>query len=110
VTLQALPLLDGSLASTIAWLYLVTNAARIVTYLPQILAVWRCRDGARAVSLLTWGSWVLSHVTALCYGVLVMRDGFFTTISTVNLLGCAAVTLIAAHRRRCWQRQRLAGF
>ncbi|VWX61322.1 conserved membrane hypothetical protein [Burkholderiales bacterium 8X] len=85
--------------SAIAWIYLVTNAVRVVTYLPQIVAVWRCRDGAKAISLLTWGSWVLSHVTGVVYGIWVIHDGFFIVISTINLAGCAAVTMIAAQRR-----------
>jgi len=83
----------------IAWLYLVTNATRFLTYLPQIAAVWRCRDGAQAISLLTWGSWVLSHLTAMFYGVLVMQDIYFVVITGINLAGCASVTLIAARRR-----------
>jgi hypothetical protein len=85
--------------SAIAWIYLVTNAVRVVTYLPQIMAVWRCRDGAQAISLLTWGSWVLSHVTGVVYGAVVIHDTFFIVISLINLAGCAAVTLIAAQRR-----------
>lgn len=53
-------------------------AARIVTYLPQIVAVlallrWRpCRVAA---DLGIVGAFACP---ALCYGVLVMRDGFFT--------------------------------
>ncbi len=37
----------------IAWAYLVTNAARVFTHVPQILTVWLCGDGARSISLLT---------------------------------------------------------
>lgn len=96
--LNALPV-SAPLAA-IAWAYLVTNSARIITYLPQIQAVWRCTDGARAISLWTWGSWSVSHITALLYGVLVIEDGFFSFITGINLCGCTAVTLIAAWRRQ----------
>lgn len=85
--------------AAIGWFYLVTNSARILTYIPQIIAVWRCRDGARAISLLTWGSWVISHVAAVAYGVLVVHDVFFVVISAINLTGCGMVTVLAAHRR-----------
>ncbi|WP_077002332.1 hypothetical protein [Variovorax sp. KK3] len=88
----------------IAWVYLITNAVRIFTYVPQIVVVWRCRDGAPSVSQLTWGSWVLSHITAVLYGALVVFDLFFLLISLVNLLGCGLVVGIVAWRR--WQKRR----
>ena len=89
----------GSMLAVIAWLYLATNALRVLSYLPQVVVVWRCRDGARSISLLTWGMWTLSHITATLYGVLVLRDAFFIFVSLVNLAGCGTVTLIAARRR-----------
>jgi hypothetical protein len=94
---------DGPLLAVIGWLYLLTNAVRVLTYIPQIVVVWRCTDGAVSVSLLTWGSWVLSNVTATVYAVLVVRDALFVAISLVNLLGCGAVALIAARRRAQWR-------
>ena len=83
----------------IGWLYLATNACRLFTYAPQIIAVWRCDDGARAISLLTWGSWTVSNVTACFYGWLVVNDPFFVAISALNLAGCGTVTAIAWRRR-----------
>ena len=90
---------NDPMAMAIGWFYLVTNSVRILTYIPQIIAVWRCRDGARAISLLTWGSWTVSNIAAVLYGMLVVNDTFFIAISTINLIGCGAVTVIAAHRR-----------
>jgi hypothetical protein len=94
------PALSAQALSVIAWIYFVTNAARVLTYMPQIVAVWCSNDGAYAISLLTWGSWVVSHLAAVAYGVVVVRDFFFVAISLVNLVCCAAVTLIATLRRR----------
>jgi hypothetical protein len=85
--------------SAIAWAYILTNAARVFTYVPQMLAVWRSSDGARSVSLLTWGSWVIANGTAVAYGALVVDDVFFTLIALLNLVCCAAVTAIGAQRR-----------
>lgn len=99
---------DGLLLASVTWLYLATNALRVFSYLPQIHAVWRCSDGARAVSLLTWGSWVVSHVFAVLYGVLVVHDLPFVLISLINLLGCGAVTSLALRRRRQWRRAEAA--
>jgi uncharacterized protein with PQ loop repeat len=89
----------GAFAAAIAWFYLATNSARAFSYLPQILAVWRSEDGARSISLCAWSSWSISHVTAGLYGALVAHDAYFVLISVLNLAGCGAVTLIAAHRR-----------
>lgn len=94
-------LADTPLLLAIAWSYLITNSARILTYVPQIIAAWRCTDGARALSLWTWGSWAVSHLTALIYGTLVLGDAFFVVITIVNLLGCSAVTaIVVMHRWR----------
>ncbi len=87
------------IASAIAWFYLVTNAARVFTYVPQIVAVWRCSDGARSLSLITWWSWVVSHAAAVAYGALIMQDAFFCVISAINLACCATVAVIASRRR-----------
>ncbi|MBO9649343.1 MAG: hypothetical protein J7605_12590 [Variovorax sp.] len=86
--------------SMIAWLYILTNAARVVTYVPQLMAVWRSTDGARDISLLTWGSWVVANATAVAYGSIVIHDLFFTSIAMLNLVCCAAVTVVGAQRRR----------
>jgi uncharacterized protein with PQ loop repeat len=92
----------------IAWAYLVTNGARVFTYLPQIIVVYRCTDGARSTSLLTWGSWVIGQATGLAYGILVVDDLFFTVISAINLVCCGVVTAIAAQRRMEFNARRAA--
>ena len=94
---------DTPWLNVIAWIYLATNATRVVTYLPQIIAVWRCTDGALSVSLLTWGSWVLSGATAVFYGVWVVHDLPFVLISLINFLGCTCVLVIAIQRRAQWR-------
>jgi hypothetical protein len=95
--------------SLIAWAYLLSNATRVVTYLPQIYAVWRCEDGARSVSLMTWGSWAAANLTAVLYGSLVIQESFFVLISFINLIGCGAVTGIVGWRRATWQRANQPG-
>lgn len=83
----------------IAWLYILANGARVFTYIPQLLAVWHSEDGARDLSLLTWSSWVVSNATAVAYGALVINDLSFTLIALLNMVCCAAVTLVGADRR-----------
>lgn len=88
----------------IVWLYLLTNAARIFTYLPQLHAVRIARDGARAISLLTWCSWTVSHAAALLYAQAVAHDLALAAISCIHLVGCGAVAPIAARRRLALRR------
>lgn len=91
--------LESSAGGAIAWLYIVTNAARVFTYAPQLIVVWRSQDGARDISLLTWGSWVVANATAVAYGTLVVHDLFFTLIAMLNMVCCAAIACIALRRR-----------
>jgi hypothetical protein len=95
--------------SLVAWAYLISNATRVLTYVPQIVAVWRCPHGAISVSLMTWGSWAASNLTAVLYGALVVDDHFFVAISLINLVGCGAVTLIVSWKRVSWQRAKRSG-
>ncbi|MBS0428869.1 MAG: hypothetical protein JSR41_16440 [Proteobacteria bacterium] len=106
----SIPVAADTWLGLIAWAYLLTNAVRVFTYIPQILAVWKCRDGARSVSLLTWGSWVLSHVAATAYGVLVVKDALFLLITLINFAGCGLVAAIAARRRWQWKQARTPGW
>lgn len=97
--MDSLPLVPPPAALAIVWFYVFTNSARLVTYIPQILAVWRCRDGAHAISLITWSSWVVSHAAAIAYGALVVQDGYFVFISSINFVCSLVITCIAAQRR-----------
>lgn len=94
-----------SVYAAIGWLYMATNSARIISYLPQIIAVYRCDDGARSISLLTWTFWCVSHLAALLYGAVVIRDVFFCSVSAMNCLCTGIVSVLAFHRRRQWQQR-----
>lgn len=85
--------------ASIAWFYLVTNSARIITYVPQIIAVARATDGARSLSLITWGSWVVSHLAALLYATLVQQDSFFAFVSALNMVCTLTVFWITMSKR-----------
>lgn len=95
-------------AETIGWLYAITSALRVVAYAPQVVLVWRCVDGARSVSMLTWISSAVSHLAAAIYGVLVVADPCFTLIAVGNAVGSAAIVWVAGVRRAA-SRRRSAG-
>jgi hypothetical protein len=83
----------------VAWVYVVTNSLRVLFYAPQIRAVLKAEDGARAVSIATWGFWTFANLTAALYGWFVIHDSAFSAIFSGNLACTAAVTLIAARKR-----------
>jgi hypothetical protein len=88
-----------SAAWLIGWAYMLANTGRVLSYVPQIAAVWRSRDGARSISLLTWSYWTFSHLTATLYAAFVVDDGKLVGVSLGNLSCCAIVVVLAAMRR-----------
>jgi hypothetical protein len=84
----------------IGWLYVLANTGRVISYLPQIAAVWRSTDGARSISLLTWSYWSFSHGTAALYAGFVVDDGKLLAVSIGNLACCTTVLALAVRRRQ----------
>jgi hypothetical protein len=91
-------MIDGA-AGWVAWLYVVTNSLRVLFYAPQIRAVLKAEDGARAVSIATWGFWTFANLTATLYGWFVIHDSAFCVIFSGNLACTAAVMLITVRKR-----------
>jgi hypothetical protein len=84
----------------VGWAYVLVNAGRVASYGPQILVLWRCRDGAQSISLVTWSYWTVSHLTAVLYAGLVIADGKLLAVSIGNLASCATVIALIVVRRR----------
>ena len=47
----------------ITGIYVACNTVRLLSYVPQIVAVARENSGAHAISLVTWLFWTLSNAT-----------------------------------------------
>jgi len=92
-------MIDSAAAEWVGWLYVATNSIRVFFYAPQIRAVLKAEDGARAVSIVTWGFWTFAHLTAMLYGWFVIHDSAFCAIFAGNLACTTAVTLIAIRKR-----------
>ena len=101
--MHILPHTTLTIDSSIVWFYVISNALRAFTYIPQIMVVWRSQDGAKSLSLLTWSSWLVANVAAVIYGASV-QDAFLVFISLINLTGCGTVTAIVVHRRLALRR------
>lgn len=90
----------------IGWLFLVTNAGRLLAYFPQIVAAARCDAGARSVSLLTWSYFAFAHFTALLYAIYVLGDSRSIGIFCGNFVVTLVLVAIVVVKRR---RHRRAG-
>lgn len=83
----------------ISWAFIAANSGRILAYLPQFVAVYRCTKGAKAVSVLTWAYFALAHLTGFLYAVYVAHDTRMAWVFTGNFAACATLVMLV-----CWRR------
>jgi hypothetical protein len=76
------------------------NGLRMLAYLPQILAVVRDRNGAQAVSCLTWGLFCVANVSTVVYAATNLGDLVMAVIFSVNALLCLTIMVAAAVKQR----------
>jgi hypothetical protein len=101
----AMASLTISWVDVFTWLFLVANAGRVLAYMPQIAAAWKCEAGAKSVSLLTWSYFTLAHLTALMYALVVLQDSksawvFAGNLTFTGLLVALLIFKRIQHRRR----------
>lgn len=79
--------------------FALLNGGRIVAYMPQIMCVYRDRNGAGAVSLLTWAMFTASNLATVSYSLTVSGDFVIASVFTLNAACCLAITCLVACRR-----------
>lgn len=79
--------------------FTLCNSLRVVAYLPQIARAAVDRSGAEAISFGTWGMFLISHASATAYALVNKADWTMASVFLGNAIGCAAIILIAAHKR-----------
>lgn len=94
-----------TLVDAITWLYGASGVAILASYAPQVRLAWRSRQGAKDVSLATWGFWCCTALVSVLYATVVVKDRGFALMATGNMVGCIAVTAITAWRRLQFVRQ-----
>ena|SRR2546423_8301546 len=75
------------------------NGGRVLAYVPQIVCVYRCRNRAEAVSLMTWVMFAASNLATVGYALTVSSDMVLAAVFGLNALCCVAITALVALRR-----------
>lgn len=83
-----------------AWAFAALNVLRTLGYVPQIAAIWRCPNGAGAISLSAWGLWTAAHLSTAAYAFEATGDRLVIAIMLVNAGFCGAVVALTAWKRR----------
>lgn len=81
-------------------IYATCSAVRILSYVPQMLAVARERSAAHAVSLVSWTFWSISHAATAVYGSVVTHDALLSAMMWSNAAGCSAIVALTVMKRR----------
>jgi hypothetical protein len=87
-------------AELLSLVYVTVNALRVVFYVPQILAVSRCKASEDGNSLVTWAYFALSHWTAVAYFGFRQDDSLALLISLANATAVSVLTILLIARLR----------
>lgn len=89
--------------------FLLTNIARVLAYVPQIIAIARDVGRAKAVSCSTWSLFFVSNLTSALYAATVSADLAMASAFVVNTACCAIIIGLLCWKRRAGARTPCAG-
>lgn len=79
--------------------FAVSNAVRVLAYLPQIVRIARDQGDARAVSCATWSLFAISHLATVAYALMVVGDITMAAVFSLNMLACLAILALTIFKR-----------
>ncbi len=80
-------------------MFAVSNSARVVAYVPQMVRVARDREGAAGVSCLTWVLFAVSNLSTVAYAILVVDDWRMAAVFTLNMVCCLCIIGLTVYKR-----------
>jgi uncharacterized protein with PQ loop repeat len=89
-----------SLSDVVAWLFVAANAGRLIGYMPQVVAAWKCKNGAASVSRMTWGYFAFAHFTGILYATIVIHDWSMAAVFLGNFVVCCLLIGIVSWKKR----------
>lgn len=92
-------MLGFNTAGLIGFFFGVFNVLRLVSYLPQLIAVARDNSGAHAISLTSWTIWIGANATTALYAWMQLSDLTLAAVSAFNALCCLLVFFVAGYKR-----------
>ena len=83
----------------VTWAFFAANGGRILAYIPQLHAAWKCENGAKSVSRMTWGYFAFAHLTGILYGLLVIHNQQMALVFGGNFVVCCLLVGIVTWKK-----------
>lgn len=80
-------------------LFSTMNALQIVSYIPQIVAVARDRNGATAIAYSSWLVWLGGGAATAAYAAVNIWDPWLLAVNLVHAVCCLTVIALTAWKR-----------
>ena len=88
-----------TLVDLTAAIFAASHIARFIAYWPQVIVLLRISDEARAVSVLSWALFGVSHFATAAYALVAMRDLAVFLAFAVNTVCCALIIGLTLYKR-----------
>lgn len=75
------------------------SSLRVISYVPQIVKIACDKNGATAISFVTWGMWLAANLATALYAAVNLRDVYLATVSGAYALSCLVVILLTLVKR-----------
>ena len=80
-------------------LFTFCNTIRVFAYVPQLVRIRGDQHGASAISYTTWGLFLVSNLSTVAYGLMVVNDWWLVAVFAVNAVFCVAILVLTAWKR-----------
>jgi uncharacterized protein with PQ loop repeat len=87
------------ITDTMTWAFFAANGGRIVAYIPQLIAAWKCENGAKSVSSMIWSYFTFAHLTGILYGLIVIHYTQMALVFAGNFVVCCLLVGIVTWKK-----------